>query len=146
MPMKEVLQKYHWRFSSHPFFTSHYFLRELIFFPFFITAYGWYEVSCTRRSRFKSKRQSSYQEIINDASCQKFSRQEPMNLRTVCRNFAKDQLSIHYVNKRTGWVQKLANFPDTLFVLTLGELIYTCKIIQPGIFSRFSQPVYFSRL
>ena len=28
----------------------------------------------------------------------------------------------------------------------LGELIYTCKMIQPGIFSRFSQPVYFSKL
>ena len=28
----------------------------------------------------------------------------------------------------------------------IGELIYTCKMIQPGIFSRFSQPVYFSRL
>ena len=27
-----------------------------------------------------------------------------------------------------------------------GELIYACKIIQPGIFSRFSQPVHFSRL
>ena len=23
---------------------------------------------------------------------------------------------------------------------TFGELIYTCKMIQPGIFSRFSQP------
>ena len=29
---------------------------------------------------------------------------------------------------------------------TTGKLIYTCKIIKPGIFSRFSQPVYFSRL
>ena len=28
---------------------------------------------------------------------------------------------------------------------TLGKLIYTCKIIQPGIFSRLSQPVHFSR-
>jgi hypothetical protein len=27
----------------------------------------------------------------------------------------------------------------------IGELIYTCKMIQPGIFSRFSQPVHFSR-
>ena len=26
------------------------------------------------------------------------------------------------------------------------ELIYACKMIQPGIFFRFSQPVYFSRL
>ena len=28
---------------------------------------------------------------------------------------------------------------------SIGELIYTCKMIQPGIFSRFSQPVHFSR-
>jgi hypothetical protein len=28
---------------------------------------------------------------------------------------------------------------------TIGEIIYTCKMIQPGIFSRFSQPVLFSR-
>ena len=27
---------------------------------------------------------------------------------------------------------------------TIGELIYTCKMIQPGIFSRFDQPVHFS--
>ena len=27
----------------------------------------------------------------------------------------------------------------------VGELIYTCKMIQSGIFSRFSQPVHFSR-
>ena len=31
------------------------------------------------------------------------------------------------------------------FLLTNGELIYTCKMIQPGIFSRFSQPVHFPR-
>jgi hypothetical protein len=29
--------------------------------------------------------------------------------------------------------------------LTFEELIYTCKMIQPGIVSSFSQPVYFSR-
>ena len=28
---------------------------------------------------------------------------------------------------------------------SFGELIYTCKMIQPGIFYRFSQPVHFSR-
>ena len=28
---------------------------------------------------------------------------------------------------------------------TDGELIYTCQMFQPGIFSRFSQPVHFSR-
>ena len=31
-------------------------------------------------------------------------------------------------------------------VHTYGELIYTWKMIQPGIFSRFSQPAHFSRL
>ena len=40
---------------------------------------------------------------------------------------------------------------DTLFlwydILKSGScgIIYTCKMIQPVIFSRFSQPVYFSR-
>ena len=27
----------------------------------------------------------------------------------------------------------------------VGELIYTCKLFQPGIFSRFSKPAHFSR-
>ena len=57
------------------------------------------------------------------------------------------------------WVQILFepnfhNMPTRLHYLVkyllaneiFGELIYTYKMIQPGIFSRFSQPVYFSRL
>ena len=102
----------------------------LIFF-FFITAYGWYEVSCTRRSRFKSKRQSSYQEIVNDASCQKFSRQEPMNLRTIFRNFARDH---PYITSIRGLVESRVNFPDTLFILTVGRWIgqKKCNIVWGG--------------
>ena len=37
-------------------------------------------------------------------------------------------------------------YENGLCIMSHGELIYTCKMIQPGIFSRFSQPVHFSRL
>ena len=32
-----------------------------------------------------------------------------------------------------------------LALVILGEFIYICKMIKPGIFSRLSQPVHFSR-
>ena len=50
-----------------------------------------------------------------------------------------------YQSKYIGKSRGELSSGKTLFTI-LGELIYTCKMIQPGIFSRFSQPVHFSRL
>ena len=43
---------------------------------------------------------------------------------------------------------RILGLADALWVIVIfdGELIYTCKMIQPAIFSRFSQPAHFSRL
>ena len=39
----------------------------------------------------------------------------------------------------------IESFSIDQFTAIIGELIYTCKMIQPRIFSRFSQLVHFSR-
>ena len=60
--------------------------------------------------------------------------------------FKPHQLSILYTNNSN--VLHLLSWgrgTDDMFRSIIGELIYTCKMIQPGIFSRFSQPVHFSR-
>ena len=39
----------------------------------------------------------------------------------------------------------LRHIPIRMRNISYGKLIYICKMIQPGIFSKFSQPVHFSR-
>ena len=64
-----------------------------------------------------------------------------LNLTTPSR--IKDALAVRIEWFNHSWICHL--WLKIIPFQTFGELIYTCKMIQPGIFSRFSQPVNFSR-
>ena len=68
-------------------------------------------------------------------------------VRTTFRNRATSKNGSKIRFMFSGNFQRLTRyFYGTIFLNpALAELIYTCKMIQPVIFSRFNQPVYFSR-
>ena len=48
-------------------------------------------------------------------------------------------IKIYEINQKLFWQVCFSILEEIV-----GELIFTCKMIQPGIFSRFSQPLHFS--